>query len=144
MVKNQWKDNVLRHYKGYPAHFCYTSNWVLSYRICKGSGVKVRGKKTECVVTWDFPHCFLVCLNYRSKRPPTLHHAERNQSQTGTYFWTLPLPDRNSSCSQKSLLDVQLIHHFKAIGFKTEAAKLWFGNTLGFDRFPDWWLWLPF
>lgn len=42
-----------------------------------------------------------LCLNYSSKKPPTHHHAGRNQSQTGTYLWILLLPERNSCCNEK-------------------------------------------
>lgn len=68
--------------------------------------MKARVKKAKNAAAWDFPHGFFVCLNYSSKKPPTLHHVGRNQSQTGTYLWTLLLPERNSSPGEKSPLNV--------------------------------------
>lgn len=97
--------------------------------------MKARGKKTKMWPYSIFLIAFFVCLKYSSKKPPTLHHVGRNQSQTGTYLWTLLLPESNSSSSEKKPIESALIHHSKAIGFETEAARLWFGETLCCDWF---------
>lgn len=81
-------------------------NYHTEFAKREGERMKVKGKKTKNVAARDFPHCFFVCLYYSSKKPPTLHHVGRNQSQTGTYLWTLLLPERNSSYSEKSPLNV--------------------------------------
>lgn len=136
LVKQHWRDTLLKQYKGYPTHVCYTSNWKLSHIICKKRGGENESKSKEgqkCGSARFSLSLFFLCVcAHSSKKPPTLHHVGRNQSQTGTYLWTLLLPEKNSSYIEKSPLNVWLIHHSKAIGFETEAARLWFGNTLCF------------
>lgn len=97
---------------------------------------KSRRKENQKCGHTTFSSMFFLCELYSFTKPPSLHHAGRNQSQTGTYLWTLLLPERNSFYSEKKPLNMLNIHHSKAIGFKTEAARLWFGSTLCFDWFP--------
>lgn len=101
LIKQNPGDIVLGLYKGYPAHVWCTSIWKLSHRTCKEREreQKREERKPKNAAAQDFPHCFFV--NYGSKKPPTLHHVGKNQSQTGTYLWTLLLPERNSSYSEK-------------------------------------------
>lgn len=88
--------------------------------------MKARGTKAKNVAAQHFPHCLF--MNYSSTEPPTPHHFGRNSSQTGTYLWIgscqreIPLTVKKGK--KRNPTECVLIHHSKAIGFKTEAVRL--------------------
>lgn len=122
LMKHHWRDIVLIRDI---THVCYASNRSLPHRICK-ERKKARGTKAKNVAAQHFPHCLF--MNYSSTEPPTPHHFGRNSSQIGTYLWIgscqreIPLTVKKGK--KRNPTECVLIHHSKAIGFKTEAVRL--------------------
>lgn len=100
LVKQHCEGHCAQALKG----ISYTHVYHIKYHMCKE---KKRDENPKCSHTRLCSLLFCVLkLKSSSKKPPTLHHAESSQSLTSTYLWIMLLPDRNSSYSEKSPLNV--------------------------------------